>query len=102
MGPPAWLYYLFGVLMLAVAAYGVLLFALSLASHRRAGRDIDVPHALMGVAMAGMFVPAWALRCRPASGSSSSACSWSGSSWGASSRSSGSACTCPTPSSMRP
>jgi hypothetical protein len=59
MGPPAWLYYLFGVLMLAVAAYGVLLFGLSLASRRTAGRDVDISHTLMGIAMAGLFVPAW-------------------------------------------
>jgi hypothetical protein len=59
MGPPTWLYYLFGLLMLAVAGYGVLLFGLSLASRRTAGRDVDVSHAFMGVAMAGMFVPAW-------------------------------------------
>jgi hypothetical protein len=60
LGPPSWLYYLFGVLMLAVAAYGVLLFALSLSTRRSAGRDVDLSHALMGIAMAGMFVPKWA------------------------------------------
>ena len=60
MGPPTWLYYLFGLLMLAVAGYGVLLLALSVVSGRRAGRDVDVSHGPMGIAMAGMFVPAWA------------------------------------------
>jgi len=59
MGPPSWLYYLFGLLMLAVAGYGVLLLVLSVVSRRRSGRDVDVSHALMGIAMAGMFVPAW-------------------------------------------
>lgn len=60
MGTPTWLYYLFGVLMLAVAAYCVVLLLVSLSSKRPDGRDVDISHALMGIAMAGMFVPAWA------------------------------------------
>jgi len=60
MGTPTWLYYLFGVLMLASAGYGFVLLLLSLASRRTAGRDVDVSHIFMGVAMAGMFVPEWA------------------------------------------
>ena len=60
MGTPTWLYYLFGVLMLAVAAYCFVLLVLSVTSRRSAGRDVDVSHTLMGIAMAGMFVPAWA------------------------------------------
>ncbi|MGA2837535.1 MAG: DUF5134 domain-containing protein [Acidimicrobiales bacterium] len=60
MGIPTWLYYLFGVLMLSSAGYGSVLLVLSLASHRTAGRDVDVSHIFMGIAMAGMFVPAWA------------------------------------------
>ena len=60
MGTPAWLDYLFGVLMFAVAAYCLVLLVLSLAARRPAGRDVDISHTLMGIAMAGMFVPAWA------------------------------------------
>jgi hypothetical protein len=60
MGTPAWLYYLFGALMLAVAAYCLVLLVLSVTARRPAGRDVDVSHTLMGVTMAGMFVPAWA------------------------------------------
>jgi hypothetical protein len=59
MGTPSWLYYLFGVLMLAVAAYCLTLLVLSVASNRVAGRDVEISHTFMGVAMAGMFVPAW-------------------------------------------
>ncbi len=59
MGTPTWLYYLFGVLMLAVAAYCFALLVLSLTARRPAGRDVDISHTFMGVAMAGMFVPAW-------------------------------------------
>ncbi len=60
MGTPSWLYYLFGVLMLASAGYGLVLLLLSLASRRTAGRDVDISHIFMGIAMAGMFVPEWA------------------------------------------
>ncbi len=60
MGTPTWLYYLSGVLMLAVAGYGAVLLVLSLASRRPAGRDVDISHTSMGIAMAGMFVPKWA------------------------------------------
>lgn len=60
MGMPSWLYYLFALLMLAVAAYGVVLLALSVATRRRSGRDVDIAHAFMGVSMAGMFVTKWA------------------------------------------
>jgi hypothetical protein len=60
MGTPAWLYYLFGILMIAVAAYCFVLLVLSITAHRPAGRDVDISHSLMGIAMAGMFVPAWA------------------------------------------
>jgi Domain of unknown function (DUF5134) len=59
MGNPSWLYYLFAVGMLAVAAYGACLFAVSLKLNDPAGRDVDVAHLFMGVAMAGMFVAHW-------------------------------------------
>jgi hypothetical protein len=60
MSTPSWLYYLFGVLMLAVAAYCAVLLVLSVATKRRAGRDVEISHVFMGVAMAGMFVGRWA------------------------------------------
>ena len=60
MSTPSWLYYFFGVLMLAVAAYCTTLFTLSVVSHRPAGRDVEISHIFMGVAMAGMFVGQWA------------------------------------------
>ena len=57
---PAWLYYLFAVAMLAVAAYGLVLLAVSVAIRRSAGWDVDIAHLFMGVSMAGMFVTDWA------------------------------------------
>ncbi len=57
---PSWLYYLFAVAMLAVAAYGLVLLALSVAARRTAGWDVDIAHIFMGVSMAGMFVAGWA------------------------------------------
>ena len=60
MGTPSWLYYLLAVAMLAVAAYSVGLLGLSLKASDHVGRDIDVAHLLMGIAMAGMFVAHWA------------------------------------------
>jgi hypothetical protein len=60
MSRPPWLYYLFGLLMLTVAAYCVVLLVSSVATKRRAGRDVEVSHLFMGVAMAGMFVGRWA------------------------------------------
>ena len=57
---PSWLYYLFAVAMLAVAAYCLVLLAVSIASRRTAGWDVDIAHIFMGVAMAGMFVADWA------------------------------------------
>ncbi len=59
-GTPAALYYLFGILMLAVALYGFALFGVSSVERRTAGRDVELSHVFMGVAMSGMFVPAWA------------------------------------------
>jgi hypothetical protein len=60
MSTPSWLYYLFGVLMLAVAAYCLNLLILSVVTKRSAGRDVEISHVFMGVAMAGMFVGQWA------------------------------------------
>ncbi|HMK62258.1 MAG TPA: DUF5134 domain-containing protein, partial [Acidimicrobiales bacterium] len=59
-GNPTWLYYLLAVLMVAVAIYCFLLLVSSLSTGRTVGRDVEIAHVLMGVAMAGMFVPAWA------------------------------------------
>ena len=58
--PPSWLYYLFAVAMLAVAAYCLVLLAVSFAIRRTAGWDVDTAHIFMGVSMAGMFVADWA------------------------------------------
>ena len=57
---PAWLYYFFALVMLAVAAYGLVLLAVSVAIRRNPGWDVDVAHVFMGVSMAGMFVAGWA------------------------------------------
>lgn len=60
MGTPSWLYYLFATLMLAVAGYGSVLLLVSVPMRQVSGRDVDVAHIFMGVAMAGMFVTDWA------------------------------------------
>ena len=57
---PSWLYYLFALAMLAVAAYGLVLLPVSAAIRRTVGWDVDIAHIFMGVSMAGMFVPGWA------------------------------------------
>lgn len=59
MGTPSWLYYLFAVAMLAVAAYAICLLVVSWKLNDPAGRDIDIAHLFMGTAMAGMFVADW-------------------------------------------
>ena len=59
IGTPVGLYYLFGALMLVVAAYSVMLVVTTVFDHRVIGRDVEVSHVGMGVAMAGMFVPGW-------------------------------------------
>ncbi len=46
--------------MLAVAAYCLALLILSVTTNRPAGRDVEISHIFMGVAMAGMFVDRWA------------------------------------------
>ena len=53
---PTWLYYLFAIAMLCVAAYSAVLLLASVRQRRRAGRDVEASHVVMGVAMAGMFV----------------------------------------------
>ena len=60
MGTPSWLYYLFALLMLAVAGYSVALLFFSVTGRHHSGRDVDIAHIFMGVSMAGMFVARWA------------------------------------------
>ncbi len=57
---PSWLYDLFGVVMLAIAAYSLSLVALGVGSGRTSGWDVEVSHGVTGIAMAGMFVGGWA------------------------------------------
>jgi len=57
---PAYLYYLFAVAMLAVAAYSVALLVVSVAYRRPSGWDVDIAHLAMGLSMAGMFITGWA------------------------------------------
>ncbi len=59
-GTPSWLYYLFAVLMLAVAAYCLTLLFVSVKERRPSGWDVDIAHVAMGVGMAGMFIVDWA------------------------------------------
>ena len=60
MSIPSWLYYLFAILMLAVAAYELVLLVLGIVTRRYAGWDVELSHIFMGVSMAGMFVGRWA------------------------------------------
>jgi hypothetical protein len=60
MGTPAWLYYLFALLMLTVSIYGLALLVVSVPTRQFVGRDVDIAHIFMGVSMAGMFVGPWA------------------------------------------
>ena len=60
MGTPSWLYYIFGTLMLAVAAYSLTLLVFSVTGRHQSGRDVDIAHIAMGLSMAGMFVAKWA------------------------------------------
>jgi len=60
MGTPSWLYYLFALAMLVVAAYSVALLVLSVTGRHHSGRDVDIAHLCMGISMAGMFVTKWA------------------------------------------
>lgn len=57
---PSWLYDLFGVVMLVIAGYSLVLVALGVEARRTAGWDVELSHAVMGISMAGMFVGGWA------------------------------------------
>ena len=56
---PAGLYYLFGLMMLSVALYGLAFLVASAVERRTGGRDVELSHVFMGVAMSGMFVSGW-------------------------------------------
>jgi hypothetical protein len=60
MGTPSWLYYLVALLMLVVAADGLVLLFFSVSGRHHPGRDVDIAHIFMGISMAGMFVSKWA------------------------------------------
>jgi len=57
---PSWLYDLFGIAMLAVAAYAASFLVIAISSRRSAGSDVEMSHLVMGLAMAGMFKRSWA------------------------------------------
>ncbi len=59
-GTPAYLYYLFAVLMFAVSASSAVRLAGSVTGSHRMGWDLDLLHLFRGISMAGMFVPRWA------------------------------------------
>ncbi len=59
VGTPSGLYYLFAALMLAVALYGLALLVVSAVERHAGGRDVELSHVAMGVAMSGMFIPGW-------------------------------------------
>jgi hypothetical protein len=63
---PAWLLGSFAVVVLAVAGYSAVLLAAAAWRRRETELDSDVVHLLMGVAMAGMLVPALAAVPTPA------------------------------------
>ncbi len=56
MAGPSWLTGILAAVMIATAIYCVSRLIISRASHRPAERDVDLVHAVMGVAMAGMLV----------------------------------------------
>ena len=57
---PSWLYYLFAVAMLVVAAYAATFLVIAIRSRRSTGSDVEISHFVMGLAMAGMFESSWA------------------------------------------
>jgi hypothetical protein len=56
VGGPSWLAGILAVIMIATAAYCASRLVLARAHRRPAGRDADLVHTVMGVAMAGMLV----------------------------------------------
>lgn len=58
---PSWLAGVFAVVMLAVAASAAARLVLSRPRGLMTGRDVELVHVVMGVSMAGMFVPSLAL-----------------------------------------
>lgn len=57
MAGPGWLADTFAVIMLVVAVYAASRLVTGWLRHRTIERDVDITHVLMGVAMAGMFLP---------------------------------------------
>jgi hypothetical protein len=57
---PSWLYYLFGVLILVVAAYCLVSLIVEVAARQSSGWDVDLAHTFMGVSMSGQVVARWA------------------------------------------
>jgi hypothetical protein len=58
VGGQSWLAYIFAGVMLVTAAYCLARLVISWRQQRRTDRPVDAVHVLMGVAMAGMLVPA--------------------------------------------
>ena len=56
MGGPSWLAGILAAIMIATAAYCASRLVLAWAHRRPGGRDVDLVHTVMGVAMAGMLV----------------------------------------------
>jgi hypothetical protein len=56
VGGPSWLAGILAVIMIATAAYCASRLVLGRAQRRPGGRDVDLVHTVMGVAMAGMLV----------------------------------------------
>ncbi len=57
MGTPNWLAYSLAGLMIATSAYCAMRLVVARVGRYVSHRDVDSVHVLMGVAMAGMFVP---------------------------------------------
>ena len=68
MSEPHWLAYLFATVMLALSAYNLMRLVIARTAGRPTHHDVDLSHAVMGLAMAGMLAsglrllpnPAWA------------------------------------------
>jgi hypothetical protein len=56
VGGPSWLAGILAAIMIVTAAYCASRLVLARAQRRPAGRDVDLVHTVMGVAMAGMLV----------------------------------------------
>lgn len=59
MARPLWVAYFFAAVMVAISLYCIGRLALARRLDRRNHYDVNVAHALMGLAMVGMLVPRW-------------------------------------------